>query len=649
MMTAIEPALKGWHPGEQAVQALMNLPARVSITAVVNALPEQHQIFHSYRLQFIPVTTLDPLGRPWASILAPRDGGDRFIECQGQSSLTIHANVWDRDPILCNMSRYKSRVGLASGAPLLSAVGLEPSTRRRNKFAGIVSDVVLEGTALSLKVDITQALGLCPKYISVRTLVPYPSTTPRVVHHIFNMGDAERLPMEVIDFVHSADTAYLATSYVAVPRDKENFPSHVSTNHRGGRAGFVRVRPCDERTLVLPNYSGNRLMNSLGNIHITPLAGLVFPSFDDGSILYVTGQAKTLYGPEAEAIMPSIGVITTIRVTGYTLVRNALPLRHASTCTVERSPYSPPVRYLAEETSPTESFEDVSLSFVKAQVHSDNLATYTIRASRSVISVKPGGNVVLDLSEFLRLKSHQLVEWQEGPHTRNDDCVRTWTVSIPPTTSDPCSFAITVRNVKGGLITPILHNVFSNAIGAKPTVQDISHLEISAKLRGIGGELPVPEPIAVCDGGRRLLWVAGGIGITPFLALTRHISALVKQTYGLWDIVLVVSAREPDIILDLINDSLSPLGTDMPIDLRFTIHLFSSVPFALKKAAVPRFVDLEVHVGQVPNDGKLFQDIGSATREPHICGPLPFVLNCMAGMGNAGVKPEDIKRERFTY
>ncbi|KAF7970058.1 hypothetical protein HWV62_25302 [Athelia sp. TMB] len=648
-MTVIEPALKGWHPGEQAVQALMNLPARVSITAVVNALPEQHQIFHSSRLQFIPVTTLDSLGRPWASILAPKDGGNKFIECQGQSSLTIHANVWDGDPILCNVTGYQNRAELSSGAPLLSAVGLEPSTRRRNKFSGFVSGVVLEGNALSLKVDITQALGLCPKYISVRTLVPYPTTAPRVVHHAFNMGDVERLPREIVDFVHSSDTAYLATSYVASPRDEEKFPSHVGTNHRGGRAGFVRVRPCDGRTLVLPNYAGNRLMNSLGNIHITPLAGLVFPSFDDGSILYVTGQAKTLYGPEAQAIMPSIGVITTIRATGYTFIRNALPLRHASTCTVERSPYSPPVRYLAEETPPTESFEDISLSFIKAQIHSDNLATYTIRASRSVMGVKPGGNVVLDLSEFLRLKSHQLVEWQEGPHTRNDDCVRTWTVSIPPTTSDPCSFAITVRNIKGGLITPILHSVFSNAVGAHPTVQDVSHLEIAAKLRGIGGELPVPEPIAACDGGRRLLWVAGGIGITPFLALTRHISALVKQTYGLWDIALVVSTREPDIILGLINDSLGPLGTDMPADLSFTIHLFSPIAFALNNSAVPRFVDLEVHVGRVPSDGELFRSFGSTTRQPQICGPLPFVLNCMTALENAGVKPEDVKRERFTY
>ncbi len=52
-------ALKGWHPGEAAVQSIMNLPGRVDISAVVNHLPDQHRIFHSTRLHFLPVTTLD--------------------------------------------------------------------------------------------------------------------------------------------------------------------------------------------------------------------------------------------------------------------------------------------------------------------------------------------------------------------------------------------------------------------------------------------------------------------------------------------------------------------------------------------------------------------------------------------------------------
>jgi hypothetical protein len=65
----------------------------------------------------------------------------------------------------------------------------------------------------------------------------------------------ERLPQNVLDYINNADTAYLGTSYVACPEDEEMFPSHVGTNHRGGRPGFVRVR-ADGRSLVLPNYNG---------------------------------------------------------------------------------------------------------------------------------------------------------------------------------------------------------------------------------------------------------------------------------------------------------------------------------------------------------------------------------------------------------
>lgn len=65
-----------------------------------------------------------------------------------------------------------------------------------------------------------------------------------------------RLPDDVIQFIHQADTAFLGTSYVARLEEADHHPSRVSTNHRGGRPGFVRVRPGDGRTLVLPNYNG---------------------------------------------------------------------------------------------------------------------------------------------------------------------------------------------------------------------------------------------------------------------------------------------------------------------------------------------------------------------------------------------------------
>jgi len=45
-------------------------------------------------------------------------------------------------------------------------------------------------------------------------------------------------------------------------------------------------------------------MTCLGNVEATPLTSLTFASFKTGDILYLTGNARNLYGVEAQVIMP---------------------------------------------------------------------------------------------------------------------------------------------------------------------------------------------------------------------------------------------------------------------------------------------------------------------------------------------------------
>lgn len=96
--------------------------------------------------------------------------------------------------------------------------------------------------------------------------MPYLQADPHTIHEKRELQPGERLPQNVIDFINEADTAYLGTSYVASPGDEKRFPSHVGTNHRGGRPGFVRVRPIDDLTLVLPNYNGKRRFQTASNL-----------------------------------------------------------------------------------------------------------------------------------------------------------------------------------------------------------------------------------------------------------------------------------------------------------------------------------------------------------------------------------------------
>jgi hypothetical protein len=392
-------------------------------------------------------------------------------------------------------------------------------------------------------------------------------------------------------------------------------------------------------------------MNSMGNIQVTPFASLAFPSFYKGSVLYVTGEAQNLFGKPAREIMPESNVITTIKTTGFVFVQNALPLREASQ-DVNHSPYCPPIRYLAEETLPENRYDDVTLALLSAVVHNDTLATFTFKSSRP-IEIGPSQNVVLELKELLRVHSHKYIEWVEGKNTENDDCVRTWTVSVLPTPQEPRDFSITVRQIHGGLITPIMYQIVNKVSEDRGYNQVIpmAPLDITARLRGIGGDLPVPNPVPMCDGGRKLLWVAGGIGITPFLSLTQYASDLASKEVGLWDIVVVLSTREPDAILLLLNQAFGSLkGKTQIKDFSYMLHLFTTSPEdAVLPLGWPTVAKVHAQEGRLETDGAFFSSIGAKNREPHICGPLPFIKTAMKAMENAGVDPERVKRERFTY
>lgn len=91
----------------------------------------------------------------------------------------------------------------------------------------------------------------------------------------------------------------------------------ADTSFRGGLAGFVRV--LDEKTIAYPEYRGNGVMSSLGNISENPHVGLLFVDFTEGKIgLHVNGRARIFENdqflrdasasePIQEAIPPATG------------------------------------------------------------------------------------------------------------------------------------------------------------------------------------------------------------------------------------------------------------------------------------------------------------------------------------------------------
>lgn len=82
-------------------------------------------------------------------------------------------------------------------------------------------------------------------------------------------------------FIEARDMFFLATV------DAEG---RVNCSYRGGDPGFVRV--VDEHTLAFPNYDGNGMYLSMGNVLGTGQVGLLFVDFANPNRLRFNGDAS---------------------------------------------------------------------------------------------------------------------------------------------------------------------------------------------------------------------------------------------------------------------------------------------------------------------------------------------------------------------
>ena len=73
----------------------------------------------------------------------------------------------------------------------------------------------------------------------------------------------------------------------------------LDASHRGGNYGFVEV--LENGALKIPDYTGNSMYNTLGNIQENPNVGLLFIDFKHGNTLQMTGKATLLFDQNSEA------------------------------------------------------------------------------------------------------------------------------------------------------------------------------------------------------------------------------------------------------------------------------------------------------------------------------------------------------------
>jgi predicted pyridoxine 5'-phosphate oxidase superfamily flavin-nucleotide-binding protein len=272
-----------FHAGEQTIQSLAGVRDRMERkgrAVIRNYMPEQHRAFFS-ALPFMVVGLVDQNGHPWATALSGLPG---FMNSTEPNLLTIKAWLDPDDPL---------HSCLRDGAPV-GGLGIELSTRRRNRINGRIENCVV-GEGFSMRVQ--QSFGNCPKYIQARNTRPRHCSGRRPECRTDSrLGDCE------VSFIAEADTFFIASRSAQL--DQENASQGLDVSHRGGRPGFVRV---DSKTeLCFPDYSGNLLFNTLGNLEVDARAGLLFIDFQSGRMLHIIGRARICW--DVPETMRSAGV-----------------------------------------------------------------------------------------------------------------------------------------------------------------------------------------------------------------------------------------------------------------------------------------------------------------------------------------------------
>ena len=119
---------------------------------------------------------------------------------------------------------------------------------------------------------------------------------------------------------------------------------HPDCSYKGGLPGFVRV--LDERTLAVPDYDGNGMYRSWGNVRVNPHVGLLFLDFENPKRLRVNGKASIAVDDPLRDEFP--GCVFVVRIVAERIFPNCPRYLHRMqllehSAHAPRPDYTPPV------------------------------------------------------------------------------------------------------------------------------------------------------------------------------------------------------------------------------------------------------------------------------------------------------------------
>lgn len=282
-----------FHEGELAIQERLGVRDRIDRQGrrmIRDYLIPQHRQFFA-QLPYVVMGGLDELGHLWTSMLTGPPG---FLSTPDEKTLCVKSPCVESSLLFDAPLSWVIRDGSDVGF-----LGIDLSTRRRNRINGVVSRLVEDG----FEVSVRQSFGNCPQYIQAREIqaasLQQDDLTLRSasLKHDSSAMEFETLSAEDVALILKSDTFFISTAYQS---DKAGLASGVDVSHRGGKPGFVRID--ESHVLTVPDFSGNNHFNTFGNLVMNPQAGLLFVGFEQGDLLHLSGQAEVIWeGPDVEA------------------------------------------------------------------------------------------------------------------------------------------------------------------------------------------------------------------------------------------------------------------------------------------------------------------------------------------------------------
>lgn len=223
------------------------------------------------------VSSVDKKNQVWTSLVMGEHG---FVKVPDAGSLSIDLDKVhsDRQDVFFKNIADRSQIG---------TLFIELSTRRRFRINGETS---WDGN--KIEVSILEAYPNCPKYIQQRSLRDSKAIRNVEVKKKYGIG----FNKEIHDWISSSDTLFLGSM---------GNEGRLDASHRGGKRGFVEI--LNDTTLKVPDYQGNSLYNTFGNIAQNKLSGVLFIDFETKRTLQLTGKAALLFDQRSEMDLEKTG------------------------------------------------------------------------------------------------------------------------------------------------------------------------------------------------------------------------------------------------------------------------------------------------------------------------------------------------------